>query len=275
MSKDKILDRIQKLLRLADNNPSVEEAALAAQRAQELMFEHKISMAEVALDGEDEPVVDEKIEAETKRVPIWLASLWHAVARHNFAKAVYCNPRHGAAVKAYIRVFGTSQDVAAVKYLVAYLQREIEQLAEQYWTQLQLELELDRQHVEARYWSGEWDRDKAALELAAVDKRKPKPRAWGNAFRVGAVEVIYHRLADQRRRQESELRDRTSTALVKVQQQDTRVEEYARKKIGRTRPGRGARVSDSTGRMAGADAARGINLDRGRGLKAPAKQLGQ
>ena len=46
-NKEKYLQRIKKLLAMARNNSSAEEAALALSRAQKLMAEHKLNESDV------------------------------------------------------------------------------------------------------------------------------------------------------------------------------------------------------------------------------------
>lgn len=50
---ENIIERIKKLLSLASNNPSIEEAQSAALKAQQLMVENSITLAEIKEDEED------------------------------------------------------------------------------------------------------------------------------------------------------------------------------------------------------------------------------
>ena len=50
MEKEKIIDKIKKLLELSKNNPNKEEAILALTKARELMFKHNVDMENIKKD---------------------------------------------------------------------------------------------------------------------------------------------------------------------------------------------------------------------------------
>lgn len=80
--KDKILDKIKKLLRLASSsNPH--EAALALSRAQKLMQEHDIESDSPELAGVNDFVVDAMSKAKTP-------AKYFAILAHSVAKAFGC-----------------------------------------------------------------------------------------------------------------------------------------------------------------------------------------
>ena len=64
MDRDKLLDRIKRLLRLAESS-NVHEAASAAARAQELMSRHRIEAASLEADS-TAGIVDHRI-TESRR----------------------------------------------------------------------------------------------------------------------------------------------------------------------------------------------------------------
>lgn len=53
MEKEKILDKIKKLLELSKNNPNKEEAILALTKARELMFKHNINIENIEKDDKN------------------------------------------------------------------------------------------------------------------------------------------------------------------------------------------------------------------------------
>ena len=59
--QEKIIEKIKKVLELSRNNPSEEEAKAAALKAQELMAQYHISMAEVDEVQDIENIVEEKV----------------------------------------------------------------------------------------------------------------------------------------------------------------------------------------------------------------------
>lgn len=131
-SKDQAIDRARKLLALANNNTNAEEAALAAQRAQEVISKHGLDAAMLSLDDtmvetvQDEPIFDygeqgDPLDAgEGARRVDWKAKLSNFVAYANSCEVYYVGPM--------IHVVGRPTDVSAVRYLYAYLVREIERL---------------------------------------------------------------------------------------------------------------------------------------------------
>jgi hypothetical protein len=84
MDREKLLDRIKRLLRLAES-PNVHEATVAAARAQELMARHRIEAAALDAGADDDGIVDMRdapLEA-SKRLRPWKTQLGSVVARTN------------------------------------------------------------------------------------------------------------------------------------------------------------------------------------------------
>lgn len=80
--KDKVLDKIKKLLRLASSsNPN--EAALALSRAQKLMQEHGIESDNPELSGVNDHVIDAISKAKTP-------TKYFGILAHSIAKAFGC-----------------------------------------------------------------------------------------------------------------------------------------------------------------------------------------
>ena len=169
-----ILAKIKKLQALAANNSNVAEAAAAAAKAQALMFEHNITMAEV--DTAVAPEAYEKIEhtLDANRNTIgWKASLLYVIARYNFCRAV----GHGGTTR--MSLVGKRSNVDGVLYLYAICEREIERLATA--------------------------ETKAQLADKAMFKR---------SFCRGAVATIGERLKAQRQANETQANTAQTTALV-------------------------------------------------------------
>ena len=78
----KILDRVEKLLRLAARNPSEEEAAAAAAKAQELLAAYNLDMSMVNADH-DKSAVREKMKIQGGMYE-FQRDLWRAVCGLNF-----------------------------------------------------------------------------------------------------------------------------------------------------------------------------------------------
>ena len=73
--KESILKRIQKLLKMSEENGASEnEAMLAAQKAQELLTEHNLSMSDVKDDTVAEPIEKESFDVERDNWRGWIQS---------------------------------------------------------------------------------------------------------------------------------------------------------------------------------------------------------
>lgn len=79
-NKEKYIQRIKKLLAMARNNSSVEEAALALRRAQRLMETHKLTEADADLININEAST-QKAPSHAEKMPEYMAILAEMVAR--------------------------------------------------------------------------------------------------------------------------------------------------------------------------------------------------
>jgi hypothetical protein len=123
---ESVIDRIQKLLRLAANTGSEHEAALAAAMAANLMRLHEIETAALALDAQAPRVaepIDKRFQVtNTKKKVAWHMRIINGVARTYGAKAYWT---HGT-----IQLFGRLSAVQAASYTAQYLMREIETITD-------------------------------------------------------------------------------------------------------------------------------------------------
>jgi hypothetical protein len=120
----KLIDRIKKLLALA-NSSNVNEAASAAAKAAELMGEHKLSEADVSANTDDgSTLVDLPLGAEG-----FLASWKFALVAH-VARAFFCEAialRHMRRRK--VRIVGRRNDAEVASHVFDHFVKEIERLA--------------------------------------------------------------------------------------------------------------------------------------------------
>ncbi|QJF16639.1 DUF2786 domain-containing protein [Phytobacter diazotrophicus] len=79
-NKEKYLQRIKKLLAMARNNSSAEEAALAMSRAQKLMSEHKLNEHDIDVMNINEAAT-QKAPSHAEKMPEYMAFLAEMVAR--------------------------------------------------------------------------------------------------------------------------------------------------------------------------------------------------
>jgi len=81
--KESILNRIQKLLKMStENGASENEAMLAADKAQKLLQEHNLSIADLKDDSQTEPMDSEDVEVDR--------DLWKGYIRNATAKLYFC-----------------------------------------------------------------------------------------------------------------------------------------------------------------------------------------
>jgi hypothetical protein len=232
-----IIEKVRKLLRLAES-PNANEAAAAAAKAQELIDQHNLSAALLALDaGAAEP--DEEIEDFThKGAPLddqpilhrWRSYLASTIARANSCR-IYM--RGGE-----IALVGRPSDAETVRYLFGYLAREVDRLCDQ--------------------------------------DGKGCGRTWRNNYRLGVVDTIARKLREQRDKFEAEQRKlaaasgstalvRVNQALVRVEQRGGDVERWMKKNLKLyARSGSSVRFNSSA-REAGRAAGRSIAINRSRG----------
>ena len=123
----RIIEKIQKLLRLAQNAGSEAEAALAAQRAADLMAAHEIHEAEISLADPTELRAPEPIEkcfevTTTKKRVAWHMRVTNAVARSYGAMAYWSGGR--------VVLFGRLSAVQAANYTAHYLMREVDKITD-------------------------------------------------------------------------------------------------------------------------------------------------
>jgi hypothetical protein len=120
-----VLDRIRKLLRLAEST-NVHEAALAAKTAQALMERHRIERASLDTNpDEDEPIArGSALISSDSRIPSWKVYLAAALAKANSAAIIISSTRQGRE----IQLVGRESDLQVVAYMFGALSREIDTL---------------------------------------------------------------------------------------------------------------------------------------------------
>jgi hypothetical protein len=204
MLNDKVVDKIRKLLRLAES-ADVNEAAAAAGAAQRLMEEHRIDQAMISLDDDesdgtpDEEDIrswaDEPLES-SGRLPGWKSQLAVAIAGVNGCQVFLGRAYKGDDYdhpQTTLCLVGRPSDVASVRYLFAYLTKEIDRLCKLHGRGL--------------------------------------GRTWANSFRVGAVHTVRKRLkqAQEKARLDarSKLKGKGTTALAKLDLALARVDKRA------------------------------------------------
>jgi hypothetical protein len=125
MEKSKVLDKIQKCLRLS-KSPNANEAAAALRQAQKLMAAHGISEEDITLAGYASAAVDCPIQVNRKYVPHILLKLVDLMKK---AFAVQAVIDHNLRVSDYsyqIRYFGPTTRVHMAEYAHQVVYRAME-----------------------------------------------------------------------------------------------------------------------------------------------------
>ncbi len=231
MTIQEAMAKVTKLLRLSESSEP-HEAALAAQRAQEILTRYNIDRAALSLDGtESEP--EEEIQNFTDRAPLDEANArlatWKTVLANRLAPANQCAVYVSGSA---IGIVGRASDVEKVRYMYALLVRETERLTD-------------------RHGKGCGQR-------------------WRNSFRYGVVAAIAEKLAQTAAKVASDMRaESTGNALVlvnqaiaKVEQRGRDVESYLRRNLKLRQSSRKVRAS-SDAHAEGYRAGQTINMGGG------------
>lgn len=197
---NKIIDRVKKLLALADRGTEA-EAASAAEQAARLMEQYELDEAVVRLvdtrpaerivkarlesdkdevldAGEDESKTD---VGEGKRVA-WKEVIAVAVAEDLGVHTYFWKRKLGGRLRRDMRGMGRESAIQAWRYTYQYLCRAVDELATKAW--------------------GSKEDDAASI------------RAWKNAFRVGCASRLAVRIAEARKAIEWDRRERVTDAVM-------------------------------------------------------------
>lgn len=247
---DAVTLKVRKLLRLAENNPNPNEAANAAAQAQRLIDEHQLSQAMLEIDSQ-QPVNgldDEPVRDFTYDAPLDAPKKmdrWRVTLAGSLARANACR------ILIYgsraIGLVGRPSDADAVRHLYAFLTRELEQLTTEHGRRM--------------------------------------GRTWRNNFRLGVVDTIQRKLADEREAFRHEAREsaagssvallRIDNALARVAARGTEVDNWITEnmQLGKGRAYSPSRY-DANARLQGRRAGERISINRSRGGIGSTRSLG-
>ncbi len=209
-SLEQVMQRIAKLLALAEDKSNPHESATAAALAQQLMTRYSVDAATVAAaTGEAEAdlgeMTTEEILSRGGIVPLWQRLIAGAVTRVNGCKMLF-RSSHGH-LAGLLLIIGRERDARMARYLTTWLFAEIERLL-----------------------------------VRAKDTGGPRAsgRAWCNSFRMGAADIIAQRLLDAHQAQRARIAASAratgelavvSTALATLDRRYDEAERHARDKF--------------------------------------------
>jgi hypothetical protein len=225
---DRIEERIRKLLALANNNTNVEEATLAAAKAQSLAFQHNIDLEAMRnKDSKGRTFTQLRVRLGRRGT-----AAWHGVLVEGVAKANRCRTLRWSGVADdyynYGMIFGAEHDVKIVEFMYQYLEAEIRRLANIGWKQAQ-------------------------------SSTRTKQHSWKNGFCFGAAREVEQRLEAQKRADEDGAKANGQFALVLAS--DAAVQEAFALAFPDLREGRTVRV-DGDAYNKGREAGKGIAFRR-------------
>jgi hypothetical protein len=235
---ERVLERIKNLLALATNNPSVEEAALAASRASELMHKYNIGATDLEIEGEaDEELADEVFHHEGK-LSWWRGVLAQSIARSVSAECLLERGRDGV----HYRLLGTKPATQTAAYIFAYLTKEIQRLAE-----------------------------------SARTKEYEPARNFRTSFCQGAAQVLAKRLNEQTARNDRSTAavNAGTPGLVRYQNDQERLKQLLKDVMAgrKVKQSRSSAQVDYSGWTAGEAAGHSMALGGGKELSEPKKNL--
>lgn len=240
----KLLDRIAKLLRLARNNPNINESVAAAAAAQRLMDENNLSEAMLELDGTQTAVLEDIVDFGARGAPLdpGFFRRWHATIANALKNLHGCiiYKSHG-----HLQIAGRPSDVEAVRYLYAYLVSEINNLVKIHG--------------------------------------KGMGMTWRNNYCLGAAAEVARRLREEHAKWKNEVRTqatnatalvRIDSALAKIEQKNAEAAAFGRNVL-RLRAGSSSRINyDHMARELGRTHGASIRLGSAGALGAGRRQIG-
>ncbi len=207
MPSDNVVERIRKLLRLAEDAGATDaEAASALERASALLLRHNLTMDQVTVTGGDVlPVTEQPIR--TGWAGSWRGTLLGILARHNL-----CSPHVSRQGKVdTVVVVGRQANVQATHALYDWIAAQLERFGLEEWSTFNQEQRAAVSGsagipwcVECEAWTATY-RVRGQRWCEQCDKRVLPERplihgvTWKTAFYRGALLRIANRLSAQRR----------------------------------------------------------------------------
>lgn len=228
--KEKLIDKIRKLMALSQS-PNEHEAALAAARARDILDKYDLSLTEVEMN--DEEIVEHRVDTGTRNAPLWMGRLAVSVS-----KAFNCR-----VFKIYgIMVFcGTKPDTQVSEYTYMFLFRTVKRLC--------------KEHKASLERSGVWD---------AQFRGRPGSRTYMQSYALGVVNAIDEKLkgfiqSKERMQRFETFKKATGKDLMVIKNQA--VDRYCRKL--HLRRARSHANLDYTGFAAGQRDGRNVQIHQG------------
>ena len=212
---DALLKRIKKLLALSTSS-NEHEAAAAAAKAQALMFEHNLVMAQVeGVDlAPDLTKVDKTyatIESKPGDGTEWQRDLADYVARSSFCKVLYSGSRR-------LIWIGRKPDVEMAQYTFSFLTAELRRLRDEYgkerWAEAKAEAKA--RGITFHQWESE----------SKWDYSRVHPLEAKNQWIRGAVDGVGRKMLDEFRSRQKATEQSTALVAVRGAELDAYMEDH-------------------------------------------------
>lgn len=133
----KIIDKVEKMLRLAANAGTEEEATTAANMAQEYLAAYNLSLADVDINSDRGPKAEDvRVKETTKKVALyaWQKVLWEAISKSNYcwyrrvAEYHYNAKGHYVPRTFHHYIIGSQANVITTRLMGEYLEQTLSRL---------------------------------------------------------------------------------------------------------------------------------------------------
>jgi hypothetical protein len=121
--ENKILDKVQKLLKLSES-PNIEESKLAMEKAHQLLKEHNLSISDI---HEKSDLIENSF-GHSRRIVNWKKSLINAICQYNYCGLLLKGQVHS---DSYFALYGREDNIAVTKAMYEYLVNAIERIAKE------------------------------------------------------------------------------------------------------------------------------------------------
>ncbi|MHB2015350.1 MAG: DUF2786 domain-containing protein [Candidatus Xenobia bacterium] len=194
MEREKVIDKVRKLLAKAADPCNVHEAAASAAAAQRLMLAHKIEQMELHQDDDEEPIEAGEVFHDGQDPAFWQSMLLANLCQINGCTALKVDQQ--------LVIVGVRSDASAVAYLFRAVSSQIRWLSDR--------------------WASNRDFARSVYSQSAEAVSDMEIRA----FRLGAAWRVVQRLRGERRRFEG------SSAMVLVDRNKARADAWVRDHVG-------------------------------------------
>lgn len=188
---EKVMEKIEKLLRLSES-PNEAEAAAATAKARQLLVEYNLSLEEVTARGEkvNREVTEEVVNAINSVMQNWEVDLAGVISRSFFSKVILSG-------KSKFFFVGEAHDIEVTIFTFNQLRIRLQEMA--YKATQERNEEFKRLHgISPRYLTG-----------------ANHPKTWRTSWLNGAVHGIYAKLTRERQTDSSQV---TSIVVHKDEQ---------------------------------------------------------